>query len=138
MLFPKNDLHPVFRLFVPENPALVVFGFNHKNAVFRQNKVVNLRSRAFGIAKKNIVHRDVFRAEKIKHSIYFRFAERAFYFGGIEFEEEEKNGNYKSKDKKHLFRHFFKVACSVNCFCFSVYCSFADQNCLSAFLCIEF
>lgn len=35
----------------------------------------------------------------MKHGIYFRFAERAFYFGGVEFEEEEKK--YEDDNKNN-------------------------------------
>ena len=37
-----NGLCPVFRIFVAVNPAAVVFGFDHKNAVHRNHHMIDL------------------------------------------------------------------------------------------------
>ena len=40
--FPENNLSPVTVIWAPENPSLVVFGFDHENSGVRDQQMVNL------------------------------------------------------------------------------------------------
>lgn len=55
IFFFVDDLHPVFGVFISENPAFIIFRLNHENSVNRNDNMVNLNCSAIFSLENNIV-----------------------------------------------------------------------------------
>lgn len=55
IFFFVDDLHPVFGVFISENPAFIIFCLNHENSVNRNDNMVNLNCSAIFSLENNIV-----------------------------------------------------------------------------------
>lgn len=58
VFFAEQTLCPLSTLRVTEDPAIHIFGLDDKDAVFRDDDVVNLRRAVFSL-QRNVVQRDV-------------------------------------------------------------------------------